>query len=104
MWQFIVLTNNFIYKKIKKIKEGTRRYYPKKKSREKEKKRKEKKRKESNEKKKMEKKAATMQRLRKPKHCSYSANWTNQIGTVATVQNLKKKRKKEKRIRIKAAQ
>ena len=43
MWQFIVLTNNFIYKKIKKIKEGTRRYYTKKKSREKEKKRKEKK-------------------------------------------------------------
>ena len=43
MWQFIVLTNNFIYKKIKKIKEGTGRYYPKKKSREKEKKRKEKK-------------------------------------------------------------
>ena len=36
-----------------------------------------------------------MQRL-KPKHCSYSANWTNQIGTVAIVQNLKNsKRKKE---------
>ena len=46
-------------------------------------------------KKKEEKKAATVQRL-KPKHCSYSANWTNQIGTVAIVQNLKNsKRKKE---------
>ena len=43
-------------------------------------------------KKRKEKKAATVERL-KPKHCSYNANWTNQIGTVATVQNFKKIKK-----------
>ena len=53
-----------------------------------------------NKKKTKEKKAATVERL-KPKHCSYSANWTNQIGIVATVQNLKKKNKKKKIKKIK---
>ena len=48
-----------------------------------------KKKKSKEKKKRKEKKAATMERL-KPKHYSYSANWTNQIGTVAIVQNLKK--------------
>ena len=56
---------------------------PKKKQR----KRKEKKRKKQGKKK--EKKAATVQRL-KPKNCSYSAIRTNQIGTIVTVQTIKK--------------
>ena len=42
-----------------------------------------------------EKKVATVQRL-KSKHCSYSTNWTNQIDTVAIVQNLKEKKEKKK--------
>ena len=82
-----MLNNSFIYKKIKK-EEWIGLYYSEKKS--KEKKKKEKGKKAAGEKKnKKEKKAAIVQRL-KPKHCSYSANWTNQIGTAATVQNLKK--------------
>ena len=65
------------------------RYYAGKK-----KQRKKKKRKQRKKKKKKEKKAATVQRL-KPKHCSYSANWTNQIDTVASVQNFKKRKRKK---------
>ena len=38
-----------------------------------------------------ENKAVTVQRLTKSKHSSYSANWINKIGTVAIIQNLKKK-------------
>ena len=45
------------------------------------------------------KKAATVQML-KPKHCSYSVNWTNQIGIIATVQKKKKKKEKEKEKKI----
>ena len=54
-----------------------------------------KKRKESSgkKKKKREKKAAIVQ---KSKYCIYSANSTNQIDTITTVQNLKKEKEKKK--------
>ena len=42
----------------------------------------------------MEKKAATMQRLRKPKHYSYSANW--HCSNCSKLKKKKKKRKKDK--------